>query len=59
MKWWFLFLLRGISIGGPFDSQGECIIALKNQIGAPIVDQGFDHAVADGLCLQAIHPEKP
>jgi len=57
MKWWFLFFLRGLSIGGPFDTEQECIVALRDQIEAPILDQGFDGARSDGLCFQAIRPE--
>lgn len=58
LKWWFFFFMRGLSIGGPFDTQQECLDALKIEITKPIVDQGFDGARADGLCLQAVRPEK-
>jgi len=56
MKWWFIFFLRGIAIGGPFDSQDECVAALKMQIEQPIIDRGFDNARAGGLCFQAVKP---
>lgn len=58
MKWWFIFFLRGIAVGGPFDTQEECTKALKAEIDKPVLDQGFDHAVPDGLCFQAIHPNR-
>jgi hypothetical protein len=57
MKWYFLFFLRGIAMGGPFDTQQECLDALKVEIVVPFVDPGFDHAKPTGLCFQAIKPE--
>lgn len=55
-KWWFMFFLRGMAIGGPFDSEQECLAALKIQMVQPYVDPGFDNAKPDGLCFQASHP---
>ena len=57
LKWWFLFFLRGIAIGGPFENQQECVAALKNEMAQPIIDPGWDHAKADGLCFQAVKPQ--
>lgn len=57
MKWWFFLFIRGLSIGGPFDTEQECIASLKMAIETPILDQGFDNAKPDGLCFQAIRPD--
>ena len=56
VKWWFMLFMRGMSIGGPYNTQDECTTALRIEIAAPIPDQGFDHAKADGLCFQAVRP---
>ena len=57
MKWWFLFFLRGVAIGGPYDTQQECLAALQSEITQPILDPGWDNAKASGLCFQAIKPQ--
>jgi hypothetical protein len=54
LKWWFIFFMRGIAIGGPFDGQEECLTALRAEIAKPIIDPGFDNARASGLCFQAV-----
>jgi hypothetical protein len=56
MKWWFLFFMRGLAVGGPYDTEQDCLAALKVEIARPIMDQGFDNAKADGLCFQASRP---
>jgi hypothetical protein len=56
MKWFFLLFLRGISVGGPYDTQQNCLDALKSAYEQPIIDPGFDHAIPSGLCFQAIRP---
>jgi len=56
MKWFFLFFMRGLAVGGPYDSEGDCLEALKVEIARPINDQGFDRATADGMCFQASKP---
>lgn len=56
VKWYFMFFMRGMSIGGPYETQQECVDALQKQIEAPIMDQGFDNAKAGGLCFQAVRP---
>ncbi len=56
VKWFFLFFMRGIAIGGPYETEGECLAALKIQIEAPIMDQAFDRATASGLCFQGSRP---
>jgi hypothetical protein len=56
MKWWFLFFLRGLAVGGPYDTQEQCAAALKAEIAQPIIDPGFDNAKPSGLCFQAIRP---
>lgn len=58
MKWWFLLFLRGIAVGGPFNTENECIDALKTEINRPIIDPGFDGASSNGLCFQARMPDK-
>lgn len=57
IKWWFLFFLRGLSLNGPYDSEQECLAALKIATDAPIPDQGFDGARAGGLCFQGSRPQ--
>jgi hypothetical protein len=56
MKWFFIFFLRGISLNGPFDSQKDCLEALKKAEAAPVMDAGFDNAKPYGLCFQAVRP---
>jgi hypothetical protein len=56
MKWWFLFFLRGMALGGPYDSQQECTAALAQEMARPISDQGFDNAKAGGVCFEGIQP---
>ncbi len=45
-------------VGGPYDTEQECVSALKIEIGRPINDQGFDNAKSDGLCFQAVRPDR-
>ena len=56
MKWWFLFFLRGLALGGPFDTRQECISALAVEMARPISDRGFDNAKASGVCFQGAQP---
>lgn len=57
MKWFFLFFMRGLAVGGPYETEQDCLSALKIEIARPINDQGFDHATASGLCFQASRPQ--
>jgi hypothetical protein len=57
MKWWFLFFLRGLAMGGPYNTQEECVTALKAEMAQPIPDPGFDNAKAAGVCFEAVQPE--
>jgi hypothetical protein len=57
MKWFFLFFMRGLAVSGPYDTEQECLTELKTAIEQPIIDQGFDHAKASGLCFQASRPQ--
>lgn len=59
MKWFVLFLLRGVSLGGPYDTQQECAAALDKAMAQPIIDQRFDGATAGGVCFQGIPPNLP
>jgi hypothetical protein len=56
MKWFLLFFLRGMLLAGPYDTQQECLAALKEEEAAPVVDQGFDNAKPYGVCFQAVRP---
>lgn len=57
MKWFFLFFLRGLAMFGPYESEQECIVALKIAIDQPVMDQGFDGARAAGVCFQGVQPK--
>lgn len=57
MKWYFLFFLRGIAMSGPYDTQKECLDALKAEMVQPFVDLGFDHAKPAGICFQGVKAE--
>jgi hypothetical protein len=56
MKWFFLFVMRGFSIYGPYNTEQECTEALKTELSRPINDQEFDHTKSFGMCLQAVAP---
>lgn len=56
MKWWFLFFLRGIALGGPYDTEQDCVAALKTEMATPVIDQGFDGARPGGVCFQGAQP---
>jgi hypothetical protein len=58
MKWWFLLFMRGLAVGGPYETEQQCLAELRAAIARPIPDAGFDHATADGLCFQASHPQE-
>jgi hypothetical protein len=57
MKWFFLFFLRGIAMGGPYDTEKACLAALKVELERPVNDQGFDGARPFGLCFQGSRPD--
>lgn len=57
MKWYLLFIMRGLSVGGPYDSEQACHAALADAMAQPIVDPGFDHAKAFGVCFQGSQPK--
>lgn len=57
MKWFFLFFFRGLSLGGPYDTEQDCVAALKAEIEGPKIDPGFDGAIAGGVCFQGAKPE--
>lgn len=57
VHWYFLFFLRGLALSGPYNSQEECLAALKTEISRPVMDQGFDRAVPSGICFQGAQPK--
>lgn len=56
MKWYFIYLFASVAIGGPYDTQIECLSALSYQ-GSKEIDPGFYRdARSTGVCFQGIMP---